>query len=179
VSCEVRGQGYDGPVSQVHLEDVFKIGGVPTHTFVEPSEYARLKVALRTPGRGLIIEGPSGIGKSTAVTRALAELDADGSVQPLSARDPGDVGYIELLPETPDGWTASSPGQRCSWPARSIPNCLVYTPPEGCYRYRVIAGNPGSASEGDLRTWDGVRWSRSPKITADGKGLNRDGLCDL
>jgi hypothetical protein len=86
----------------LRLEEVFKIGGVPTHTFVEPAEYARLKVALRTPGRGLIVEGPSGIGKSTAVARALSELEHAASVQPLSARNPGDIGYIELLPTTQD-----------------------------------------------------------------------------
>lgn len=86
----------------VLLEDVFKIGGVPTHTFVEPSEYGRLKVALRTAGRGVIVEGPSGIGKSTAVARALAELEPEDGIQKLTARDPGDVGYVELLPETTD-----------------------------------------------------------------------------
>lgn len=85
--------------SPLRLEEVFKIGGVPTYTFVEPEEYARLKVALRTPGRGLIVEGPSGIGKSTAVARALGELDTAATAQQLSARNPGDIGYIELLPE--------------------------------------------------------------------------------
>lgn len=84
----------------LRLEEVFKIGGVPTYTFVEPAEYARLKVALRTPGRGLVVEGPSGIGKSTAVARALGELENAASVQQLSARNPGDVGYIEILPTT-------------------------------------------------------------------------------
>ncbi len=38
-----------------------------THTFVEPVEYRDLLLNLRTPGRGLVIEGPSGIGKTTAV----------------------------------------------------------------------------------------------------------------
>jgi serine kinase of HPr protein (carbohydrate metabolism regulator) len=61
-------------VEQVRLEDVFKISGVPTATFVEPTEYNNLKVALRTAGRGVVVEGPSGIGKSTAVTRALDEV---------------------------------------------------------------------------------------------------------
>jgi MoxR-like ATPase len=92
----------DATTPRLPLEEVFKIGGVPTHTFVQPAEYARLKVALRTPGRGLIVEGPSGIGKSTAVSRALDELGVDAGVQPLSARNPGDVGYIELLPTTED-----------------------------------------------------------------------------
>jgi hypothetical protein len=89
-------------MERVLLEDVFKIGGVPTHTFVEPSEFNRLKVALRTAGRGVIVEGPSGIGKSTAVARALDELEPRDRIQSLTARDPGDVGYIELLPETTD-----------------------------------------------------------------------------
>lgn len=56
------------------LEEVFKIGGVPTHTFVAPLEYSQLVVALRTPGRGVVVEGPSGIGKTTAVSRAIQEL---------------------------------------------------------------------------------------------------------
>jgi hypothetical protein len=96
MTVPIIGGMLEGPLK---LEEVFKIGGVPTHTFVEPSEYARLKVALRTPGRGLIVEGPSGIGKSTAVTRALDGLSASGAQQ-LSARDPGDIGYIKLLAST-------------------------------------------------------------------------------
>lgn len=42
------------------IEDVFKLSGIPTYTFVRPLEYEKLLVALRTPGRGLVIEGPSG-----------------------------------------------------------------------------------------------------------------------
>ena len=61
-------------MAQPLLEDVFKRSGLPTYTFVEPAEYNHLKVALRTPGRGLVIEGPSGIGKTTAVRRAAADI---------------------------------------------------------------------------------------------------------
>jgi hypothetical protein len=43
------------------LEDVFKRSGLPTFTLVQPAEYEHLKVALRTPGRGVVVEGPSGI----------------------------------------------------------------------------------------------------------------------
>jgi len=56
-------------MSSLRVEDVFKISGVPTHTFVKPSGFNRLQVALRTPGRGVIVEGPSGIGKSTPSRR--------------------------------------------------------------------------------------------------------------
>jgi hypothetical protein len=81
------------------LEEVFKTSGVPTFTFVEPSEYTKLLVGLRTPGRGVVIEGPSGIGKTSAVETALKRLGIVGtSVTKLSARRPSDVEYIETLP---------------------------------------------------------------------------------
>lgn len=79
------------------LEEVFKISGVPEVTFVLPSAFATLKVALRTPGRGVVLEGPSGIGKSTAVSRALASLGVEGSATRLSARVPVDRDYIARL----------------------------------------------------------------------------------
>lgn len=63
------------------LEEVFKLSGIPTVTFVRPAEYDRLIIALRTPGRGVIVEGPSGIGKTTAVTRAIRELSAGAGAQ--------------------------------------------------------------------------------------------------
>lgn len=84
------------------VQEVFTVSGVPTHTFVKPSGYSRLSVALATPGRGVIIEGPSGIGKSTAVTKALQELGLAGNVTMLSARNTGDVEYIGMLPEIRD-----------------------------------------------------------------------------
>lgn len=86
--------------SQVGMEQVFKIGGVPEYTFVQPSRWATLVTNLRTPGRGLVIEGPSGIGKTTAVKQALRELGRADSAQILSARRPDDVDLIALLPST-------------------------------------------------------------------------------
>ena len=55
------------------LQHVFVLQGIPSVTFVQPVEYANLVTALKTPGRGIVIEGPSGIGKTTAVFRALEE----------------------------------------------------------------------------------------------------------
>ena len=81
------------------LQEVFKLSGVPDLTFVPPSEYESLVVNLRTPGRGLVIEGPSGIGKTTAVTRALSEVGITGEVLRLSARRKSDVELISALPE--------------------------------------------------------------------------------
>lgn len=86
-------------MSSPHLEEVFKTSGVPDHTFVAPKEYGDLVLNLRTHGRGLVIEGPSGIGKTTAVEKALHELGLDGSVLKLSARRAADIEYIEALPD--------------------------------------------------------------------------------
>lgn len=80
------------------LEEVFKTSGVPTHTFVKPVEYERLLVGLRTAGRGLVVEGPSGIGKTTSVLKVLEELGMAGEVLSLSARKAYDRQLIAELP---------------------------------------------------------------------------------
>lgn len=79
------------------LEEVFKLSGVPTHTFVQPVEYEKLKVALRTPGRGVVIEGPSGIGKTTAVFRALQDLNLAEQAKRLTPRKRDDLTAIQSL----------------------------------------------------------------------------------
>src|SRR6516225_4910788 len=89
---------YNARMPSPLLEEVFKTSGVPSFTFVEPEEYADLVLSLRTPGRGVVIEGPSGIGKTTAVETALARLGMTATVTKLSARRPKDVEYIEALP---------------------------------------------------------------------------------
>jgi len=84
------------------LEEVFKLSGVPTYTFVKPTEYEKLLVSLRTPGRGVVIEGPSGIGKTTAVTQALAVRGIEAKALKLTARKSDDVKLIEALPDMKD-----------------------------------------------------------------------------
>jgi hypothetical protein len=76
------------------LEDVFKISGVPTFTFVEPVEYNRILVSLRSSGRGMVIEGPSGIGKTCAVMKALNQLGKFDEARKLSARKRPDIDII-------------------------------------------------------------------------------------
>lgn len=84
-------------VSKKFLEDVFKLSGVPTDTFVKPTEYAKLTVSLRTKGRGLVVEGPSGIGKTTSVKKALEELGLNEKVISLTARKQKDRDTISKI----------------------------------------------------------------------------------
>lgn len=81
------------------LQEVFVLSGVPQHTFVQPTEYTRLLVALRTAGRSIVIEGPSGIGKTTAIEKAIAEAELTDRVLSLSARKKEDINFIKELPE--------------------------------------------------------------------------------
>jgi hypothetical protein len=62
-------------------------------------EYKRLIVSLRTPGRGIVIEGPSGIGKTTSVEKALETLSFGDKALKLSARIEEHRELIKLLPE--------------------------------------------------------------------------------
>lgn len=84
------------------LEDVFKRSGMPTFTFVEPREYKSLLVSVRTPGRGTIVEGPSGIGKTTSVLRIIDSLGHTKDVVKLSGRNPDDYDFIAALPGMAD-----------------------------------------------------------------------------
>lgn len=53
------------------MVEIFRRNGVPIFTYVEPQEAHRVRELLRVLGRGLIIEGPALIGKSTMVKKAL------------------------------------------------------------------------------------------------------------
>lgn len=80
------------------LQDVFTVSGIPTHTFVPPNEYPRLLLALKTPGRGIVVEGPSGIGKTTAVINALEAVGITRKVIRLSGRKRDDIAFVSELP---------------------------------------------------------------------------------
>lgn len=80
------------------LEEVFKKSGLPTHTFVAPKEFNRLVVALRTPGKGIVVEGPSGIGKTSSIRRALERVPLPNS-RLLSARREEDRAEIRAICE--------------------------------------------------------------------------------
>lgn len=55
----------------MELYEVFTTSVVPTITFVEPENFDCLKLAIAQPECGFIIEGPSGIGKTTALKNAI------------------------------------------------------------------------------------------------------------
>jgi hypothetical protein len=84
------------------VEEVFRLSGLPTHTFVEPVRYDEIKISIRTPGRSSVIEGPSGIGKTTTVTKAIEVLKLQDRVNSLSARRPVDAELIAELPAMQD-----------------------------------------------------------------------------
>ena len=81
----------------LELQNVFVLSGVPEHTFVQPTEYTRLLVALRTDGRSIVIEGPSGIGKTTSVIKAIEDAGLASQVISLSSRKSEDVAFISNL----------------------------------------------------------------------------------
>jgi hypothetical protein len=85
--------------NEPELHEVFTISGIPKFTFVKPDEYPRLLMALKTPGRGIVVEGPSGIGKTTAITKAMEKVAMTEKVVKLSARKPEDIGLIKELPK--------------------------------------------------------------------------------
>lgn len=58
-----------------------------------------IKVSLRTPGRGMMVEGPSGIGKTCAIMNALTQLDISSQAEILSARKRKDVEKIKTIVE--------------------------------------------------------------------------------
>lgn len=79
------------------LQEVFTINGIPQYTFVEPKEYIDLVVALKTPGRGIVIEGPSGIGKTTATVKAIQKTLNIDDILILTPRKKEDIDYIKEL----------------------------------------------------------------------------------
>lgn len=63
------------------IDEIFRPDGPPSVTFVTPPHFELLKHELRTMGTGLIVEGPSRTGKSTAIRKALEELGVPESAQ--------------------------------------------------------------------------------------------------
>ena len=56
------------------IENVFVTEGVPDETFVDPPNFNEILVDIRHPGKPVVIEGPSGTGKTCAVKKVLERL---------------------------------------------------------------------------------------------------------
>ncbi len=56
------------------LEDVFKTVGLPPYTYVKPAYYGEVRADISQPGKHLLIEGPSGIGKTCVAFKVFEEL---------------------------------------------------------------------------------------------------------
>jgi len=95
-----------GETEKIAVGEIFVTSGYPSYTFVPPVVYPKLKNALRQRTGGIVVEGPSGIGKTVAVTRALQEIGPDQAATTLSARDPGARERIEAVAESqpPGTW---------------------------------------------------------------------------
>jgi hypothetical protein len=71
------------------LEDVFKTVGLPPYTYVKPSYFGEVKADVLSAGRHLLIEGPSGIGKTCVAYKIFEELGwiAEQQYRYVSCRD--------------------------------------------------------------------------------------------
>ena len=63
------------------INEIFRLDGPPVYTFIEPPEFDRVRLELRTMGTGLIVEGPSKVGKSTAIRKAMDALEVSSDQQ--------------------------------------------------------------------------------------------------
>ncbi len=56
------------------LAEVFKTVGLPPYTYVKPRHFGEVRADIEQPGKHLLIEGPSGIGKTCVVFKVFEEL---------------------------------------------------------------------------------------------------------
>lgn len=56
------------------LSEVFKTVGLPAYTYVKPKHFGEVRADIETIGKHLLIEGPSGIGKTCVVYAVFKDL---------------------------------------------------------------------------------------------------------
>lgn len=61
-------------VEKKKLEEVFKTVGLPPYTYVKPAYYGEVRADISQPGKHLLIEGPSGIGKTCVAFKVFEDL---------------------------------------------------------------------------------------------------------
>lgn len=82
------------------IDEIFPITGVPEHTYVAPTQAAQLEMSLPIMGEGLLVQGPSGVGKTTAVTKALEQLKIADRVGWLQGNSKADVTQLRAWVES-------------------------------------------------------------------------------
>ena len=134
-----------GNVLSYELGDVFKINGVPRLTFVEPTDFARLLMILRQPGRGVVIEGPSGIGKTTFLRQAeQRERERNVEITILTARKKSDLPKIRARPMNHRGIVAVDDFHRLDPDTRmELSDHLKLLADEESENRLIIVGIPG------------------------------------
>lgn len=60
--------------SKKGLQDVFKTVGLPPYTYVKPTYYGEVRADIVQQGKHLLIEGPSGIGKTCVAFKVFEEI---------------------------------------------------------------------------------------------------------
>ena len=76
-------------IEKKKLADVFKTVGLPPYTYIKPSYYGEVRADISQPGKHLLIEGPSGIGKTCVAFKVFEELgwEKDKDFSYVSCRD--------------------------------------------------------------------------------------------
>lgn len=73
------------------LNEVFKTVGLPPYTYVKPKHFGEVKSDITQEGKHLLIEGPSGIGKTCIVFKVFEDLSwqQDREFKYIGCRDDG------------------------------------------------------------------------------------------
>jgi len=76
-------------IEKKSLAEVFKTVGLPPYTYVKPSYYGEVRADIEQPGKHLLIEGPSGIGKTCIVYKVFEDISwqKDINYEYVSCRD--------------------------------------------------------------------------------------------
>lgn len=93
------------------LEEVFKTIGLPPYTYVKPAYYGEIRADISQPGKHLLIEGPSGIGKTCVAFKVFEELGwkQDANFNYVSCRDSDALDRIDEFLDTTGKGTIPGP----------------------------------------------------------------------
>jgi hypothetical protein len=87
----------------MELTDIYVTEGLPYLTYVNPPNYHEILVDVKKKGKPVVIEGPSGTGKTSTIMQILSEIKNEVEFTYLSARKRDDVVTILKLINDPKG----------------------------------------------------------------------------